>query len=45
LTSAYFLTIAAAQIPIGILLDRYGPRLILSTMLLIASNGAALFAR
>jgi hypothetical protein len=26
LTSVYFLTFAAAQIPIGILLDRYGPR-------------------
>jgi MFS family permease len=44
LTSAYFLTFAAAQIPIGILLDRYGPRLISSVMLLIAATGAALFA-
>ena len=44
LTSIYFLTFAAAQIPIGILLDRYGPRLILSAMLLIAAIGAALFA-
>ena len=25
LTSVYYLTFAAAQIPIGILLDRYGP--------------------
>jgi MFS family permease len=44
LTSAYFLTFAAAQIPIGILLDRYGPRVISSVMLLIAATGAALFA-
>lgn len=26
LTSAYFLTFAAAQLPLGVLLDRYGPR-------------------
>ena len=26
LTSAYFLAFAAMQIPVGILLDRYGPR-------------------
>lgn len=30
LTSVYFLTFAAAQIPIGVLLDRYGPRRIQS---------------
>ena len=44
LTSVYFLTFAAAQIPIGILLDRYGPRLIQSAVLLAAAGGAALFA-
>ena len=33
LTSVYFLTFAAAQIPIGILLDRYGPRRVQSTLL------------
>ncbi len=33
LTSVYFLTFAAAQIPIGILLDRYGPRRIQSALL------------
>jgi sugar phosphate permease len=26
LTSAYFLAFAAMQVPVGILLDRYGPR-------------------
>lgn len=44
LTSAYFLTFAAAQIPIGILLDRYGPRQIQSVLLIVAAVGAALFA-
>jgi type IV secretory pathway TrbF-like protein/predicted MFS family arabinose efflux permease len=44
LTSVYFLTLAAAQIPIGALLDRYGPRRVQSALLLIAAIGAALFA-
>ena len=44
LTSVYFLTLAAAQIPIGALLDRYGPRRVQSALLLIAAAGAALFA-
>ena len=44
LTSVYYLTFAAAQIPIGILLDRYGPGLIQSTVMVAAALGAALFA-
>ncbi|WFU79261.1 MFS transporter [Bradyrhizobium sp. CIAT3101] len=44
LTSVYFLTFAAAQIPVGILLDRYGPRVIQSVLLVAAAVGAALFA-
>ena len=44
LTSVYFLTFAAAQIPIGVLLDRYGPRRIQSALLMAAAAGAALFA-
>ena len=44
LTSVYFLTFAVAQIPVGILLDRYGPRLIQSVLLVAAAVGAALFA-
>lgn len=44
LTSVYFLTFAAAQIPIGVLLDRYGPRRIQSALLVVAAVGAALFA-
>jgi MFS family permease len=38
------LTFAAAQIPIGILLDRYGPRRVQSAVLVAAAAGAALFA-
>ncbi len=44
LTSVYYLTFAAAQIPIGILLDRYGPGLIQSVVMVAAALGAALFA-
>src|SRR3982075_853131 len=44
LTSVYFLTFAAAQIPVGILLDRYGPRRVQSVLLLVAAVGSALFA-
>ena len=44
LTSVYYLTFAAAQIPIGILLDRYGPGLIQSAVMVAAALGAALFA-
>ena len=43
LTSIYFLTFAAAQLPIGVLLDRYGPRQVQSALLVIAAGGAALF--
>ncbi|QOZ32776.1 MFS transporter [Bradyrhizobium sp. CCBAU 53421] len=44
LTSIYFLIFAAAQIPIGILLDRFGPRRVQSALLLVAAAGAGLFA-
>jgi MFS family permease len=44
LTSVYYLTFAAAQIPIGILLDRYGPGRIQSAVMIAAALGAALFA-
>src|SRR5450631_2293854 len=44
LASVYFVTFAAAQIPIGILLDRYGPRRVQSVLLLVAAVGSALFA-
>ncbi|MGY4571815.1 MULTISPECIES: MFS transporter [Bradyrhizobium] len=44
LTSVYFLVFAAAQIPVGILLDRFGPRRVQSSLLLVAATGAGLFA-
>src|SRR5689334_14109938 len=44
ITSVYFLVFAAAQIPVGILLDRFGPRRVQSVLLLLAAVGAGLFA-
>lgn len=44
MTSAYFLTFAALQLPLGIWLDRFGSRRTHATLLLIASAGCALFA-
>ena len=44
LTSAYFLSFAAAQLPLGMLLDRFGARRVESGLLLIAAAGAATFA-
>ncbi len=44
LTSAYFLSFAAAQLPLGMLLDRFGARRVESGLLLIAATGAATFA-
>lgn len=45
LTSAYLLAFAAFQLPLGVLLDRYGPRRVESTLLLFAAGGAFVFAR
>lgn len=45
LTSAYFLTFAAFQLPLGVLLDRYGPRRVEGALLLFAAAGAFVFAR
>lgn len=44
LTSAYLLAFGLCQLPVGILLDRYGPRRVEPVLLVIASAGAALFA-
>jgi MFS family permease len=44
LTSVYFLTFAGAQLPLGMLMDRYGPRRVNATMLLVAALGGAIFA-
>ena len=45
LTSAYFITFAALQLPLGILLDRYGPRRIEAALLLVAALGAVIFSQ
>lgn len=44
LTSVYFLTFAAFQLPLGVLLDRFSPHKVESLLLLLASAGALLFA-
>lgn len=43
LTSAYLIAFAAFQPPLGILLDKYGPRRVQAALLLVAAAGAALF--
>jgi MFS family permease len=44
LASVYFLTFAAVQLPVGIWLDRYGPRRVQGALLLFAAAGAMLFS-
>jgi type IV secretory pathway TrbF-like protein/predicted MFS family arabinose efflux permease len=44
LTSVYFLAFAALQLPVGIWLDRYGPRRVQAALLLLAAAGAVLFS-
>ena len=44
LTAAYFLAFAAFQIPLGVLLDRFGPRRVQSGLLLSAALGALVFS-
>jgi len=44
LTSAYFLAFAAMQLPVGMLLDRYGPRRVEPALLVIAALGSLVFA-
>ncbi len=44
LTSAYFLAFAAFQLPLGLLLDRFGPRRTEAALLLFAGAGALVFA-
>ncbi len=45
LTSAYFLTFAAFQLPLGMLLDRFGSRRVEGGLLLFAAAGALLFSQ
>jgi len=44
LTSAYFLVFGLAQIPLGIALDRYGPKRVEGALLMVAAIGSAAFA-
>jgi len=44
LTSTYFLTFAAFQLPLGYLLDRFGSRRVESALLLVAALGAFVFS-
>lgn len=43
LTSAYFLAFASSQLPLGLLLDRFGPRRIEAALLMFAASGAIVF--
>ncbi len=45
LTAAYFITFAAFQLPLGVLLDRFGPRRIEAALLVVAAVGAFVFSR
>ena len=45
LTSAFFFAFALVQLPVGIALDRYGPRKVQLVLMLLAAIGALLFAR
>ena len=44
LSSVYFLSFGLFQLPLGLLLDRFGPRRVNATLLLVAAAGGAWFA-
>ena len=44
LTAIFFFAFAVFQLPLGILLDRYGPRRVNATLLLVAATGGVWFA-
>jgi MFS family permease len=44
LTSTYLLAFAAFQLPLGVLLDRYGPRRVVASLLISAAAGALVFS-
>ena len=45
LTGVYFMAFAAAQLPVGMALDRFGPRRVQMPMLAVAALGGVLFAQ
>jgi MFS family permease len=45
LTSAFFFAFALVQLPVGIALDRYGPRKVQPVLMIVAAVGALLFAQ
>ncbi|MFN4327459.1 MAG: MFS transporter [Limnobacter sp.] len=44
LASAYFLAFAVMQLPVGVMLDRYGPRRVEAVLVCVAALGALVFA-
>jgi predicted MFS family arabinose efflux permease len=44
MTGVYFITFAAAQLPLGIMLDRFGPRRVEAVLLCFAAAGAFAFS-
>lgn len=44
LSSLYFFTYAPLQLPVGMLMDRYGPRLMITVAVALAALGSLLFA-
>ena len=45
LTATYFIAFASSQLPLGILLDKFGPRIVESFLLIFAGIGAFIFAK
>ncbi len=45
LTATYFISFAAFQLPLGVLLDRFGPRKVEAVLLFFAALGAFIFAQ
>lgn len=44
LTAAYLLGFAGFQLPLGVLLDRFGPRKVQATLVCVAASGALIFS-
>ena len=45
LTSTYFIAFASSQLPLGVFLDRFGPRIVEAFLLIFAGFGAFVFAK